>query len=784
MDAYLDDLLRPAAPLLALCAPPKNWAGAPRVVASWAATPTQVPVECAGQEYQRRLRLSLAGDAGYQAAIAAVADAKAAAVAAEVAAKKAAASKKKKGPKFHTIDDYVDEDNYYALLCLPDRHNTPEEVIRENFKQLCIVYHPDKAPEAKREKQEKRFVIMQIAFETLLDETKRRAYESRLDFDDSWPDAEESTEADFFKNWGPCFKRNAIFAETRMPELGGPDQSIDEVNAFYDAWFAMKSWRDFKVKGDHDVSKAEGRDEKRWMEKENDKLKNRLRKEEAVRIRQMVDKAATYDPRFLRWRKEEKARKQAEKDAKETARLAKIAEAEALVRAEQEAKAAAEQAAKDAAENAKKAKEEEKTRAKKLRSAMRKCGESPFWTEYISDDIVEEVAKKLSPDEQSTMLALFAAAVPHCGPDADAAVSGAAPEVQAALAEFQRHYKEGKRVVTELERAAVALKAKARAEAAAKQQADQEKAERAKAAVKPWTRDELSQLAKATTRHPPGTRNRWEVIAQMIGTRTPDEVIAKTKDLQVNSEAAALATRVKSEDAFENFQNNKRALKPDEAKRMDAAVEAPAAPTTAATASASAAAGAAAKEEAPMAPWSKAEMAALETALKKHPASVEGRWDLVAKDLGSRGKKDCMQRFKEMKKLSETDKSAAEWIAAVSVVAAAAPAAAPAKAAASSGKAAAAAPAAAAASAAAPAAAKAGKAPKADAVDSMGWTTAQQLAFEAGLKKYPVGTDGRWGLIADMVPDRTQKECVARFKDVRTKLQAEKAGAESGAASS
>jgi hypothetical protein len=185
-----------------------------------------------------------------------------------------------------------------------------------------------------------------------------------------------------------------------------------------------------------------------------------------------------------------------------------------------------------------------------------------------------------------------------------------------------------------------------------------------------------------------------------------------------------------------------------------------------------------------MAPWSKAEMAALETALKKHPASVEGRWDFVAKDVGSRGKKDCMQRFKEMKKLSESDKSAAEWIAAVSVVApAAAPAAAPAKAAASSGKTAAAP---AAAPAAAAPAAKAGKAPKVDAnaVDSMGWTTAQQLAFEAGLKKYPVGIDGRWGLIAEMVPDRTQKECVARFKDVRTKLQAERAAAESAAASS
>jgi hypothetical protein len=56
--------------------------------------------------------------------------------------------------------------------------------------------------------------------------------------------------------------------------------------------------------------------------------------------------------------------------------------------------------------------------------------------------------------------------------------------------------------------------------------------EEAKRLAAIWTRDELSLLAKATTKYPPGTKNRWEVVAAAIGTRSAAEVIAKTKELQ------------------------------------------------------------------------------------------------------------------------------------------------------------------------------------------------------------------------------------------------------------
>ena len=51
---------------------------------------------------------------------------------------------------------------------------------------------------------------------------------------------------------------------------------------FYDFWYKFKSWRDFKVDKDHDLERADGREERRWMEKENDRLRGPARKEEVI----------------------------------------------------------------------------------------------------------------------------------------------------------------------------------------------------------------------------------------------------------------------------------------------------------------------------------------------------------------------------------------------------------------------------------------------------------------------------------------------------------------------
>jgi len=53
------------------------------------------------------------------------------------------------------------------------------------------------------------------------------------------------------------------------------------------------------------------------------------------------------------------------------------------------------------------------------------------------------------------------------------------------------------------------------------------------------------------------------------------------------------------------------------------------------------------------------------------------------------------------------------------------------------------------------------------------WNAEQQVAFEKALRDVPK-SDDRWDKIAALVPGKTKKDCVARFKEIRAKILASK----------
>ena len=235
------------------------------------------------------------------------------------------------------------------------RWRATDEDLREAYRKLCLMYHPDKLgrleSQEEVEKATEKFRAIQDAYETLSDVKKRRVYDSQDDIDDSIPKSELPEGEDFYEVFGPVFVRNSrwsIDQKALKLDLGNSKTKIDDVHAFYAFWSSFKSWREFDVDDDDlDIDQADSREEKRWIEREIQREKKKKKSKENARITKLVDRAYALDPRINLWKQVEKARKDAEKKAKEEARVA-AAKAAAEKKAAEE-KAAAEAAAAKAA---------------------------------------------------------------------------------------------------------------------------------------------------------------------------------------------------------------------------------------------------------------------------------------------------------------------------------------------------------------------------------------------------------------------------------------------------
>ena len=238
------------------------------------------------------------------------------------------------------------------------------------------MYHPDKAQYKTEDGKEDRTVFLKIqeAFAVLCSEPKRRAYDSQLPFDESIPTDERVQKGlakgphKFFKIFGPVFQRNARFAQQKpVPDLGDMDTPIAQVYKFYEYWVKFESWRDFTgVGAEYKPDDAGSREEKRYMQKENERLAKKLKKKEMERLIELVAMAEKYDPRVVADKARRKEKKESEKNAKENS---------AKVRAEEEAAAkvwAEAQEAQAGGDLSKAEKEKLKKAVSKCRNILRK----------------------------------------------------------------------------------------------------------------------------------------------------------------------------------------------------------------------------------------------------------------------------------------------------------------------------------------------------------------------------------------------------------------------------
>ncbi len=295
----------------------------------------------------------------------------------------------------HSLDpkEWKEQDHYRVLGLEKLRINASAHQIKKAYKRAVLNHHPDKSKnkESGSKDNNEYFNCITRAFEQLSVADKRRAYDSvDPEFDDSVPAVNEKNKKNFFKVFGDAFERNSRWSNKKdLPSFGDIDSTFEDINKFYGFWYEFDSWREYSYKDEEDKGTATDRYERRYMDKENKAARLKLKKEEVIRIRKLVDNAYASDPRIQKLKNEEKAKKDAVKQKKlDEIRLKQEAE-QKLIEEARAAKAREEEEAKLKAETDKKNKEKNKKLLTKERKTLRTSVKE---FEYFSSNSEEQIS--------------------------------------------------------------------------------------------------------------------------------------------------------------------------------------------------------------------------------------------------------------------------------------------------------------------------------------------------------------------------------------------------------
>merc|ERR1712071_432373 len=210
-----------------------------------------------------------------------------------------------------------DHDHYKVLGLNEFRWATRPEDLKRAYRQLVLKYHPDKGREKLNDKTinlSDLFSCLTKSFEFLQQPRKRRSYDSfDPEFDDDVPSAHKKISKDtdtkrFFETFSPVFEQNTRWSRHLIPPIGDDSSTLEEVDAFYNAWYEFESWREFTYERLEDIERCDDAYERRWVQTQVNRENKGKRKEEVKRIRSLVDNAYASDPRIKRFQAEERAR--------------------------------------------------------------------------------------------------------------------------------------------------------------------------------------------------------------------------------------------------------------------------------------------------------------------------------------------------------------------------------------------------------------------------------------------------------------------------------------------
>ncbi|OQR69088.1 dnaJsubfamily C member 2-like [Tropilaelaps mercedesae] len=539
--------------------------------------------------------------------------------------------------------EWKHQDHYHVLGLQDRRFHATDRELKAAFRRKVLAHHPDKRAtmgERVDDIDTDYFSCITRAYELLSNAKLRRSYDS-VDpmFDDGVPAVTDKNKANFFTVFGAVFERNARWSiKPHPPALGGPDATEDEVNEFYNFWYSFESWREYSYLDEDDKEKGENRDERRWIDRENRAQRQKLKRDETKRIRQLVDNAMECDPRIRRFKEEAKLRKeeakrrrQDEAIAKRLAEEAERRERDDAARREREQREKEEKAAKEREKKAREALKKEQKKQKKLFEAL--CAEAGNFAEMGSVELVRNLERvdqvvRVVPLEDLTRINEQMSAVTAAERQTlfDEAVSRVEELLQREKMETLQSAMKG-----------VVLNGTLSASLPAN--------------AKDWSQEEVNLLVKAVNLFPAGTTDRWEVVSQYIVQhsgrgikRTAKDVLNKAK----NMAKSELGGRQDGGSCTANLRpahSGEETIAGIDQEKLSSVSEVARA-------------------------WSNEEQKLLEQALKTYPVSLGAeRWDKIASVLPNRSKKECMKRYKELVETVKAKKAAVAAAAAANATA-------------------------------------------------------------------------------------------------------------------
>lgn len=545
------------------------------------------------------------------------------------------------------------EIDYYKVLHLPCRPTITPDDVKKAYRKSCLKYHPDKSG---RGEEDAVFLKVKAAFETL--STQKKAYDStEMPFDESLPSDKDIAQRDFFQIWEPLFERNLHFDSRLLPSsksnggnkrnnrrtsgssrnmknknkkmqgppsLGDVDTPIEEVHEYYDYWIHFESWRDFSLQAARELEtqehldNAESRYEKRWFQKEIDRAAKKLKQQEVARITLLVEKAMASDPRLIQEKKrliEEKERKQRQRkqealDKKQAEEDAKLAEQQKV---EKEKQRKAEE---------KMIREQEKKKLRKAKQAFKKYVGAALneleQKEYALEDEVDLICAELnrlkltklnSQLEAKSALDVVAIVqkrsenikngVPEDGDDEEPDDGNSVEKLSsAASTNLSPANKQSQEETTALPPPTLSASTKKK--------------------TLPFSKEEMTALAKAAKKFPPGGANRWDQISNYINN------ICRPENPRSKEECIEIFNKINK--SAKTLQNGNKAQ---------------AVATTSTTS----------MNDHNSSDWTPEQDLQLQKGLSAYPASIEKneRWSSIANGVTGKSKKECVMRFKEIR---------------------------------------------------------------------------------------------------------------------------------------